>query len=174
MIHTLAVENYRSLRSISVPLGELNVIQGANGSGKSNLYRALRLLADTASGGIVSSLAREGGLGSIFWAGPERLSRDMRTGRVPIQGTQRKEAVRLKLGFAGEDFSYCITMGLPVPSGTRDLDFEVDRRTDSYPAQRGREERIYEQHPEADLNKQRPISPTNPRRAEYLQEGDKL
>jgi len=48
MLHTLAVENYRSLRNIVVPLGRLNVIQGANESGKSNLYKSLRLLADTA------------------------------------------------------------------------------------------------------------------------------
>lgn len=116
MLQTLAVENYRSLRNIIVPLGKLNIVQGPNGSGKSNLYKALRLLADTATGGIVSSLAREGGLGSTFWAGPEKLSRDMLAGRVPIQGTQRKDPVRLKLGFAGEDFSYSIVMGLPPPS----------------------------------------------------------
>jgi predicted ATPase len=116
MLHTLAVENYRSLRSLVVPLGRLQVVQGANGSGKSNLYKALRLLADTAAGGIVSSLAREGGLQSAFWAGPEKLSREMRAGRVPIQGTQRQEPVRLKLGFCGDDFGYSITMGLPVPS----------------------------------------------------------
>jgi len=128
MLQTLAVENYRSLRSIVVPLGRLNVIQGANGSGKSNLYKALRLLADTAAGGIVSSLAREGGLQSTFWAGPEKLSRDMRAGRVPIQGTQRKEAVRLKLGFSGSDFGYCITMGVPAPSDSAfALDPEIKR-----------------------------------------------
>ena len=84
MLQTLAVENYRSLRSIVVPLGRLNVIQGANGSGKSNLYKALRLLADTAAGGIVSSLAREGGLKSTFWAGPEKISQAMRAGRVAV------------------------------------------------------------------------------------------
>jgi predicted ATPase len=128
MLHTLAVENYRSLRSIVVPLGKLNVIQGANGSGKSNLYKALRLLADTASGSVVSSLAREGGLQSTFWAGPEKISREMRSGRVPVQGTQRKEAVRLKLGFAGEDFGYSIAMGLPAPSESAfSLDPEIKR-----------------------------------------------
>jgi hypothetical protein len=37
-----------------------------------------------------------------------------------------------------------------------------------------REERLYEQYPEADLNRKRPISPTNPRGDEYLREGDKL
>ncbi len=57
---------------------------------------------------------------------------------------------------------------------TKGLDFEVDKRTDSYPAQRGREQRIYDQHPEADLNRSRPIDPNNPRREEYLRQGDKL
>jgi len=114
MLHTLAIENYRSLRSIVVPLTNLNVITGPNGAGKSNLYKALRLLADTATGGIVSSLAREGGLHSTFWGGPEKISRDMREGRVPIQGTRHREPTRLKLGFAGDDFGYCITMGLPA------------------------------------------------------------
>jgi predicted ATPase len=128
VLQTLAVENYRSLRSIVVPLGRLNVIQGANGSGKSNLYKALRLLADTAAGGVVSSLAREGGLKSTFWAGPEKISRGMRSGRVPVQGTQRQEAVRLKLGFGAEDFGYCITMGLPTPSDSAfALDPEIKR-----------------------------------------------
>lgn len=128
MLQTLAIENYRSLRSVLVPLGRLNVIRGANGSGKSNLYKALRLLADTASGGVVSSLAREGGLKSTFWAGPERISRDMRAGRVPVQGTQRKDPVRLKLGFSSEDFGYGITMGLPTPSDSAfSLDPEIKR-----------------------------------------------
>ena len=66
MLHTLAVANYRSINSLILPLGQLNLITGANGSGKSNLYRALRLLAETAQGGVVNALAREGGLESSF------------------------------------------------------------------------------------------------------------
>lgn len=61
MLTALAIENYRSIQSLVMPLTRLNVISGANGSGKSNLYRALRLLASTASDGIVAPLAREGG-----------------------------------------------------------------------------------------------------------------
>ncbi|SUD61543.1 SMC domain-containing protein [Ectopseudomonas oleovorans] len=66
MLHTLAVANYRSINSLILPLGRLNLITGANGSGKSNLYRALRLLAETAQDGVVNALAREGGLESSF------------------------------------------------------------------------------------------------------------
>lgn len=87
MLKTLAVSNYRSLLYLIIPLGQLNVITGPNGSGKSNLYKALRLLAETAQGGVVNALAKEGGLESTFWAGPEKLSRQMQNGSVPIQGT---------------------------------------------------------------------------------------
>ncbi|MCY1185113.1 AAA ATPase domain protein [compost metagenome] len=48
MLTTLAVANYRSINQLVMPLQRLNVITGANGSGKSNLYKALRLLAETA------------------------------------------------------------------------------------------------------------------------------
>ena len=78
MLQSLAIANYRSILKLVVPLGNLNVVTGANGSGKSNLYRALRLLAETAQGGVVNALAREGGLDSTFWAGPEKLSRRMK------------------------------------------------------------------------------------------------
>lgn len=46
MLKVLAIANYRSLRDVVVPLTQLNLITGANGTGKSSLYRALRLLAD--------------------------------------------------------------------------------------------------------------------------------
>ena len=116
MISTLAVYNYRSLRDFVVPLTALNVITGPNGSGKSNVYRALRLLADIAQGRIIPSLAREGGLHSTLWAGPESFSRAVRSGEHPVQGTARKGPVSLRLGFAGEDFGYAMDLGLPAPS----------------------------------------------------------
>jgi predicted ATPase len=116
VLTTLAIRNYRSLLRLVLPLGRLNVITGANASGKSNLYRALRLLAETARGGVVQALAREGGLDSTLWAGPETISRGMHSGSVPVQGGPRKKSVRLHLGFASEDFGYSISLGLPVPS----------------------------------------------------------
>ena len=115
MINTLAIKNYRSILDLVIPLEKLNVITGPNGSGKSNLYRALRLLAETAHDGVVRALASEGGLQSTVWAGPETLSRQMLAGKVPVQGSVRKRSMRLKLGFAGDDFGYAISLGLPKP-----------------------------------------------------------
>ena len=129
IINTLAIGNYRSLLKLVVPLGRLTIITGANGTGKSNLYRALRLLSETAQGGVVNALAREGGIKSTFWAGPEIISSRMRKGEVPIQGGTRKEPVRLRLGFSGDEFGYTITLGLPpaIPPSKFDLDPEIKR-----------------------------------------------
>jgi predicted ATPase len=113
MLCALAVSSYRSLREIVIPLRQLNLVTGPNGSGKSNLYRALRLLAETAQGRVIPSLAREGGLQSTLWAGPETLSRSVLRGEHPVQGTSRKRPVSLRLGFAGDEFGYAIELGLP-------------------------------------------------------------
>ena len=109
MLDTVAVENYRSLRRLVVPLRGCNVVTGPNGSGKSSLYRSLRLLADSARNGSVNALAREGGLSSTMWAG---------------QG--KKGPVTLKLGFAGDDFGYAVDFGLPKDANTAfNLDPEI-------------------------------------------------
>jgi predicted ATPase len=128
MLTTLAISNYRSLRDLVIPLQRLNVVTGPNGSGKSSLYRALRLLADTAQGRIVSSIAREGGLQSTLWAGPESISRSMRRGDHPVQGTRRTQPVNLRLGFAGDENGYLIDLGLPPPSSSAfSLDPQIKR-----------------------------------------------
>jgi predicted ATPase len=128
MLTALAVSGYRSLRDVVVPLAGLNLVTGANGSGKSNLYRALRLLADVAQGRVIASLAQEGGLSSVLWAGPEQVSRSMQQGHHAVQGTRRKGPVALKLGFASDDFGYAIDLGLPVPGGSAfDHDPEIKR-----------------------------------------------
>ena len=119
MITKIAISGYRSLRDVRLGLGALNVVTGANGSGKSSLYRAVRLLADIAQGRIIQSLAAEGGLHSTLWAGPEAFSRAMKKGQQPVQGTVRKASVSLKLGFSGDDYGYAIDLGLPIPSSSQ-------------------------------------------------------
>lgn len=128
MIDRIAIAGYRSLRSLVIPLGQLTIVSGANGSGKSNVYRSLRLLASIAEGGLIRSLAQEGGFGSVRWAGPEKISEAMRQGLVPVQGTVRREPVSLRLGIAQSQFCYSVDLGLPVPIGSAfDLDPEIKR-----------------------------------------------
>jgi predicted ATPase len=119
MMTRLAIAGYRSLRDVRLALGELNIVTGANGSGKSSLYRALRLLAETAQGRIIQTIAAEGGLNSTLWAGPEEISRAMKAGRHPIQGTVRKNRIALKLGFSGTDYGYAIDLGLPTRTSSK-------------------------------------------------------
>ncbi|MBX3440789.1 MAG: AAA family ATPase [Planctomyces sp.] len=109
---SLRVENYRSLRSVELPLQPLTVITGPNGSGKSNLYRSLWLLAQIAEGGFGRALAREGGLVSALWAG-------QRSNQKPV---------RMSLGIRTDDFSFQLCCGFPQPGGARNsfpLDAEI-------------------------------------------------
>ena len=110
------MSGYRSLRDLVLPMGELNLVTGANGTGKSSLYRALRLLGDAALNTVVASLAREGGLQSTLWAGPENIARSVRQGEHRVEGTPRLASVSLKLGFAGDPYGYCIDLGYPPPA----------------------------------------------------------
>ncbi len=104
VLTTVAVAGYRSLRDIVVPFAPLTVITGANGSGKSNLYRALRLLATSATGSLVAAVAREGGLPSLLWAGPENGG---------AEGTIRTGPIAVQLGFASDELGYLVDLGIP-------------------------------------------------------------
>jgi predicted ATPase len=115
MIQTLAISGYRSLRDLVLPLDRLTLVTGANGTGKSSLYRALHLLADAALNSVVASLAREGGLPSTLWAGPEIIGRAVKRGDYPVEPTAQKKPASLKLGFAADPYSYSIDLGYPPP-----------------------------------------------------------
>jgi predicted ATPase len=107
MLRTVAIENYRSLRDVVTDLDALNVVTGANGSGKTSVYRALRLLADLVRDGAISTLAKEGGMRSALHA-----------------GDRERGPVAMRLGFASDDLSYAIDLGMP-PLGPFHLDPEV-------------------------------------------------
>ena len=115
MLRTIAVQGYRSLRHLILPLGQLNLVTGANGSGKSSVYRSLRLLADVAQNSVVASIAREGGLPSTFWAGPETIARSVRQGVHSPEPLAKRGSASLKLGFGGDEYGYSIDLGYPPP-----------------------------------------------------------
>ena len=113
MLHTFAVSNYRSLRDLKLKLEPLTLVTGANGSGKSNLYRALRLLQQAADGRLAEAVAQEGGIPSLQWAGPADTRSQQKRG-LAVHGTRSSGALRISFGFAADDVAYQIALGLPA------------------------------------------------------------
>lgn len=102
-LERLSVTNYRSIRRLELALGPVNVFVGPNGSGKTNLYRSLELLAAAAGGGLSRMLADEGGIPSAVWA-----------------GKRGKEAVRVEVLVGFDDLEFSLSLGPqpPVPGGS--------------------------------------------------------
>jgi predicted ATPase len=101
MPRTLAFAGYRSLRDVRIAVGPLTAITRGNGTGKSNVYRGLRLLVDAANGELARALAREGGMPSAMWAGE------------PAKNARAAEGKRVSIGFADDAIAYELRLGLP-------------------------------------------------------------
>ena len=105
-VREFSASGYRSLQRIHYPMSRLDVFVGANGVGKSNLYRALELLRAAAANTLGEELAREG-LDLAMWAGPR---------------TSEPRRVKLAASFAQANgpeasYRYEVEIGLP-PGGT--------------------------------------------------------
>lgn len=72
MLESIHIRGYRSLREFRMKPARVTVVTGANGVGKSNVYRALDLLQRMAEGRFAEALADEGGMPSALWAGTRR------------------------------------------------------------------------------------------------------
>ena len=109
------IAGYRSVRSIHFPVRQLSVLVGANGVGKTNLYKALELVHAAATGTLAEDIAAQGGLGSVFWAGERKASDAPRlilsVGLEDIGGGPRDYA--LEIGFAP---TYEVEIGFRAPA----------------------------------------------------------
>lgn len=109
-LSSVTIQNYRSVRRLSFPLEQLTIFVGANGVGKTNLYNALALLRSAAEGTIARSIAEEGGLESVLWAGP-------RSDRGPVRLVLKARFDELEYGAAYDlPYSYEIHVGLRQPT----------------------------------------------------------
>ena len=61
-IKHIHIENFKSYRELDVTLGPLNVLIGANASGKSNFVEIFRFLHDIAAHGIEDAISLQGGV----------------------------------------------------------------------------------------------------------------
>lgn len=102
-IEQIQIRGFRSIRDLTLPLQQLNVVSGPNGCGKSNLYKAVRLLHEAASGRLALALAEEGGIQKAMWAGGLR------------RGDRRHDPKRLMLAVVMEDIDYQLEIGFPEP-----------------------------------------------------------
>ena len=75
LLRSMSAENYRSLRSIRMDLGRVNLFVGENGAGKSNLYRSLQLVQSAVRGTFAQEIAAEGGMASALWTATGAQSR---------------------------------------------------------------------------------------------------
>lgn len=116
-LSSVSIKGYRSIKELHLPLRQLTVLTGGNGVGKTNLYRSLELLRSAATGTLAAEVAREGGLGSVFWAGGKNLSP---TGefdpKYRTDGYRKGEPNRLSLEATLDDLgTYRIELGFPPP-----------------------------------------------------------
>jgi predicted ATPase len=100
MLLAIEIENYRSLQRFRTELEQLNVIVGANGAGKTNVYQALRLIAEASRGRFLQAMAEEGGLPSVKWAGQ------------PLPKRTKKAPFRMRFGVEFDDICYRMELGM--------------------------------------------------------------
>lgn len=117
-IREVKVAGYRSLRAIRFPVGQLTVFVGANGVGKTNLYRSLQLLQAAAAGSLARELASEGGMESALWAGrrsgnkPARIKLEV---GLAIDGADRAGQILFEYDVEiGVAYSYEVEVGVRV------------------------------------------------------------
>jgi len=74
MLTKIRARNFKSLRNVSLKLGQRNVLVGANMAGKSNLIDLFRFVSDMSlppagSMGLVNAFSVRGGFGEVLWKG---------------------------------------------------------------------------------------------------------
>ncbi|HTK33876.1 MAG TPA: AAA family ATPase [Caulobacteraceae bacterium] len=116
---------FRSLKAIAYPMSAFDVFVGANGVGKTNLYRALELLQSAAANTLARDLVDEGGLDSVLWAGVQRGSEPRRL-RLAI-GLAAQTATRS----GATTYRYEVEVGFPVRGTSAAFDAEPQIKAES-------------------------------------------
>ncbi len=120
--------NYRSLKSIRMDMGGVNLFIGENGVGKSNLYRALQLVQAAVRGRLAYEIAREGGMASALWSGKRRSGEPVRV----------KLEVELLDEVAALSFHYRVEAGLRPPEAAAGFAFEPQVKEEELKVDAGR------------------------------------
>jgi predicted ATPase len=69
MIKRIRIQNFLSLKDVTLDLGLRNVLVGPNMAGKSSIIRALKFLTHISLTGLAEAITKEGGFSEILWKG---------------------------------------------------------------------------------------------------------
>lgn len=69
MIKRVRIQNFLSLKDVSLDLGLRNILVGPNMAGKSSIIRALKFLTNVSLTGLAETITKEGGFSEILWKG---------------------------------------------------------------------------------------------------------
>lgn len=128
LLKSMSAAQYRSLRSIRMELDGVNVFIGANGVGKTNLYRALQLVQAAVKGTLSREIAAEGGMMQALWAGPRRKQEKARI----VFSVEIEDAAH------GLSFAYLIEAGLRPPPPAAGFAFEPQIKLEEFSVNTGR------------------------------------
>ena len=134
----MEIKGFRSLKNISFAPGDLNVIIGPNGTGKSNLLRMLELVSISAQGRLGKYIQHSGGMAPLVWDGiSEGVRFDMKSSNFCLCGRRTETGSRMGLNWqdwvgAGltlsERNSFCTSIALNRKKKLNPLRFWIGKR----------------------------------------------
>ena len=109
---SLEVENFRSLRKITLPLGPVTVLVGPNGAGKTNVLKVLEFLADIVRIDLAPALEEQGGFDEIVFRG----------------GVEEPSTIQVKASFTTDEYELEVTKDGEELRHAESFSFEGNRR----------------------------------------------
>ena len=73
-INTISIEGWRSIKNVEVTLGKINILLGANGSGKSSFLSAFELLRAIGNNNLQQYIEKNGGANQNFHYGTKKTA----------------------------------------------------------------------------------------------------
>ena len=78
-LESISIKGFKSIREVEVKLRDINVLIGANGSGKSNFIEVLSFLQSIREDSLERYVARGGGADKLLHFGPPSNPSDRNT-----------------------------------------------------------------------------------------------
>jgi predicted ATPase len=101
MLTRIDLKGYKSIKDASLELRPLNVLIGANGSGKSNFVSFFKLINQMVKGYLQAFVAKQGGATSLLHYGPKVTQRIAAT--LHFKSDDSESEYCMELGHAAED-----------------------------------------------------------------------